>query len=131
MKNVFISYNTLDSEDAVRVRDALESHEISCWMAPRDIPFGYNYTQVIPKAIASCPILIVIMSRNTQNSVWIPKELRRAINTGSLIIPFMLENVKLNDEFSFLIEEDQRCYAYTDGSIPETLYSDIKGYISK
>ena len=42
MKEVFISYSTVDAVQAETVRNVLEKNGLSCWMAPRDIPGGSN-----------------------------------------------------------------------------------------
>ena len=112
MHDVFISYSTKDHNQADTVRSILEKNGIKCWMAPRDIPTGSNYTKEIPIAIRGCQVFVLILSRNSQNSHWVLKELDSAVNCGKVILPFMLENCQLNDEFNFLLTGAQRYEAY-------------------
>lgn len=112
MKEIFISYSTIDSAQAETVRNVLEKNGISCWMAPRDIPGGSNYTSVIPPAIRNCKVFVLILSKNAQSSHWVLKELDAAVNNGKVILPFMLEDCILNDEFNFLLTGAQRYAAY-------------------
>lgn len=112
MKEVFISYSTIDSAPAETVRNILENNGISCWMAPRDIAGGSNYTKEIPIAIRNCRIFLLILSKNAQNSPWVLKELDSAVNGAKVILPFMLEDCILNDEFNFLLSGAQRYAAY-------------------
>ena len=56
MKEIFISYSTVDAINAETVRNVLEKNGLSCWMAPRDIPGGSNYTKEIPIAIRNCKV---------------------------------------------------------------------------
>lgn len=112
MKEVFISYSTKDTTQAETVRNIIESNGVSCWMAPRDIPGGSNYTKEIPVAIRNCKVFVLILSNNSQNSHWVLKELDAAVNNGKIILPFMLENFDLNDEFNFLLSGTQRYAAY-------------------
>lgn len=112
MKEVFISYSTIDTQQAETVRNVLEKNGISCWMAPRDIPGGSNYTKEIPIAIRGCKVFVLILSKNAQNSHWVLKELDSAVNCGKVILPFMLEDCILNDEFNFLLTGAQRYAAY-------------------
>ena len=112
MKEVFISYSTIDQLQAETVRDVLEKNGISCWMAPRDIPGGSNYTKEIPIAIRGCKVFVLILSENAQKSQWVLRELDSAVNNGKVILPFMLEDCALNDEFNFLLTGAQRYAAY-------------------
>ncbi len=130
MKEVFISYSTVDSAAAETVRDVLETNGLSCWMAPRDIPGGSNYTKEIPNAIRGCSVFVLILSHNAQNSHWVLKELDSAVNAGKVILPFMLEDCDLNDEFNFLLTGAQRYSAYQKkAEALETLIRRIRGIL--
>ncbi len=130
MKEVFISYSSVDSVQAETVRNVLEKNGISCWMAPRDIPGGSNYTKEIPIAIRNCKVFVLILSKNAQSSHWVLKELDSAVNSGKVILPFMLENCVLNDEFNFLLTGAQRYSAYQKtAEAMETLINRIRGIL--
>lgn len=130
MKEVFISYSTLDSVSAETLRDVLETNGLSCWMAPRDIPGGSNYTKEIPIAIRNCSVFVLILSVNAQSSHWVLKELDSAVNAGKVILPFMLEDCILNDEFNFLLTGAQRYAAYQKkAEALETLIRRIRGIL--
>lgn len=127
MHDVFISYSSVDAVQAETVRNVLEKNGIPCWMAPRDIPGGSNYTKEIPVAIRGCQVFVLILSHNAQNSHWVLKELDSAVNLGKVILPFMLEDCQLNDEFNFLLTGAQRYSAYQKKSeAMETLISRIR-----
>lgn len=112
MHDVFISYSTMDIVPAEKIRDILEQNKIPCWMAPRDIPSGSNYAKEIPVAIRECKVFLLILSANAQSSNWVVKELDNAVNAGKIIIPLMLEDCPLNDEFNFLLTGAQRYTSY-------------------
>lgn len=112
MHDVFISYSSAEMAQAETVRNILEENGIPCWMAPRDIPGGSNYTREIPVAIRNCQVFVLILSQNAQKSHWVLKELDSAVNCGKVILPFMLEDCTLNDEFNFLLTGAQRYAAY-------------------
>ena len=111
-KEVFISYKSDEFDDANWVRSILENNGISCWMAPSCIPGGSNYAQEIPKAIKGCKVFVLILSQKSQESKWVPKEIDQAINEGKIIMPFMIENCSLKDDFNFYLSNIQRYYAY-------------------
>jgi len=130
MKEVFISYSSIDASQAETVRNVLEKNGFSCWMAPRDIPGGSNYTKEIPIAIRNCKVFVLVLSKNAQSSHWVLKELDAAVNNGKVILPFMLEDCALNDEFNFLLTGAQRYSAYQKkAEAMETLIARIRGIL--
>lgn len=130
MRQVFISYSSKDQPQAEAVRNVIEQNGISCWMAPRDIPGGSNYTKEIPTAIRECQAFVLMLSQNAQNSHWVLKELDSAVNEGKIILPFQLEDITLTDEFNFLLTGAQRYDAYQKKSeAMQLLISRIKAII--
>ena len=111
-KAVFISYKTEEFDDANWVRATLENNGISCWMAPMCIPGGSSYAVEIPNAIKQCTVFVLILSEKSQLSKWVPRELDQAINEGKTIMPFMLEDCALKDDFNFYLTNVQRYKAY-------------------
>ena len=111
-KDIFISYKSEDFDQANWLRSVLEANGFSCWMAPASIPGGSNYAREIPQAIDQCRVFVLALTQRCQDSIWVPKELDRAINSGKIIMPFMLENCALTDDFNFYLSNVQRYNAY-------------------
>lgn len=111
-KQVFISYKSEEFDEALWVKTALEQQGISCWMAPMCITGGASYAAEIPAAINNCTVFVLILSEKVQTSKWVPRELDQAINAGKTIMPFMLEDCPLKDEFKFYLSNIQRYSAY-------------------
>lgn len=107
MGYAFISYSTRNQSLADAMRDLLKDCGIETWMAPGDIPAGSKYAQVINRAVKNCSCFVLMLSEDAQNSVWVAKEVERAVNYRRPIIPVQLENVVLNDEFELYISTDQ------------------------
>lgn len=107
MGYAFISYSTRNQSLADAMRDLLKDCGIETWMAPGDIPAGSKYAQVISRAVKNCACFILMLSEDAQNSVWVAKEVERAVSYRRPIIPVQLENVVLNDEFELYISTDQ------------------------
>ena len=112
MHSVFISYSSKDAETARMVQRTLVKNGIQCWMAPEDIPSGSNYAREIPQAIRACKVFLLVLSKNAQMSNWVLKELDNAVTWDKVIVPLMLEDFPLNDEFNFLLTGTQRYTAY-------------------
>lgn len=117
MTDVFISYKAEEFDDANWVKQTLETNGFSCWMAPMSIPGGSSYAVEIPQAIRAAKVFVLILSEKTQLSRWVPRELDQAINEGKTILPFMLENCPLRDEFNFYLSNVQRYAAYENKSV--------------
>lgn len=113
-KQVFISYKSEEFDEALWVKNTLEAQGITCWMAPMCITGGASYAAEIPAAINNCTVFVLILSEKVQRSKWVPRELDQAINAGKTIMPFMLEDCPLIDEFKFYLSNIQRYYAYQD-----------------
>ncbi len=111
---VFISYKAEEYAEASWVKSVLEENRISCWLAPGSIPGGSSYADEIDGAIRECRALVLILSDGAQQSKWIKKELDIALNYGKVILPFMIENVRLQKAFNFYLTDVQRYTAYAD-----------------
>lgn len=129
-KDIFISYKSEDSAQAQWLCSVLEANGLSCWMAPESIPGGSNYAKEIPQAIEHCRIFILVLTQRCQNSIWVPKELDRALNAGKIIMPFMLENCLLTDDFNFYLSNVQRYDAYRNkADALERMLKDIRALL--
>ena len=109
---VFISYSSEDVNEANGVKDALNQNGIECWIANKSIDGGSDYTSSIPEAIAQCSALVLVWSGNAQKSYWVKSEILEAINRNKVVIPFIIDDFKLNKEFNFMLSLQHRIYAY-------------------
>lgn len=107
MGYAFISYSTKNQASADAIRTLFNKNKIGTWMAPNDIPVGSTYPQVITQTLKECSCLVLLLSNDAQNSVWVSKEVERAINYKKPIFPVQLEDVILNDTFELYISTNQ------------------------
>ena len=107
MGYAFISYSTKNRDSAVKLRQLLIDNNIKPWIAPNDIPIGSKYPVAINRAIKECSCFILLLTKDAQESAWVPKEIERAINYTKPLITIKLDDVILNDEFEFYISTDQ------------------------
>lgn len=112
MHKAFISYSSKELQKAMNFCNLLEKNEVPCWIAPRNIPVGSNYTKTIPTAISSCPVFIILISQNAQNSKFVLRELEYAVSSRKPVIPILLEDCSLSDEFRFLVGLEHHLPAY-------------------
>lgn len=101
MHDVFISYSSMDFAEAEYVRKNLEELYIPCWMAPRDIPTGANYADIIPSAIKNARFFLILVSKNSMDSDQVKNELNLAVGYKRVIISYRLDNGPLSDAFKY------------------------------
>ena len=114
--DAFISYSSKDYIEVNNLRTILESNSISCWMAPQSMPGGASYAQEIPLAIKNCLVFLLMISRQSLSSQWVPKELSIALGQRKTVLPLMLENCALTEIFHFFLTDVQRYNAYESKS---------------
>lgn len=124
-KYFFISYSSLDKDIALNLKELLEENGIKCWMAPDSIPVGSDYTEVIVDAIEKSCGVVLMLSENSQNSKWVPKELDIAITADKVIFPIHIDRSAIVNKLRFRLSDSQIIEAYGDVSsiVSELLYS--------
>ena len=107
MGYAFISYSSKDQEKANAIRSIFLNNNISCWMAPYDIPAGTKYAFVINDAIKDAACLVLLFTNASQESIFVEKEVERAVANGKPIITMELERVVLNSGYQFYLGNQQ------------------------
>src|SRR5436305_10846662 len=85
--DVFISFSSLDSADALLLCERLEKEGIMCWISTRDVKPGENYQAAIVNAIKTAKIVVLAFSANANASPEISKELSLASAFKISVIP--------------------------------------------
>lgn len=111
--DVFISYKAEEFAEASWVKSVLEENGLTCWLAPASIPGGSSYADEIEDAITNCGVFVLVLSQKAQESKWVKKELDMALNCEKVILPFMIENCRLQKAFNYYLTDVQRYAAYT------------------
>ena len=131
MHDVFISYKAEEIDEAVWVKSVLEHNGVSCWMAPASIPGGSSYASAIPRAIREAKVMVLILSARAQDSPWISREVDLALGERKVVLPFMLENCALKDDFNFYLTNVQRYTAYENKvAAMEKMLRELKALLS-
>ena len=85
---VFISHSSNDKAIAEAIWRHLESAGVPCWIAPRDIEPGADWTEGILRGIASSRIFVLVFSGHANNSEHVRREVGRAFSLHLRVIPF-------------------------------------------
>src|ERR1051325_3265151 len=101
--DVFISYSSKDKHVADAACASLESANIRCWIAPREILAGADWAESIIEAINGSRLMVLIFSSNANASRQIKNEVERAVNRGIAIVPFRIEDVIPSKSLEYFI----------------------------
>jgi hypothetical protein len=101
--DVFISYSHVDKATADAACATLERNGVRCWIAPRDITPGDEWSAAIVKAIDQCRVMLLIFSASANDSRQIRREVERAINAGVTLMPVRIENVAPTESLAYFM----------------------------
>jgi TIR domain len=104
---VFVCHASQDAGMAQRAVAALEAAGVPCWIAPRDIDAGENYTQAILEALDAARAIVLVFSSATNESPHVTRELETAVGIGRPIIPVRLEQVEPSASLRYFIGTSQ------------------------
>ena len=91
--DVFISYSSVDKPVADAACARLEAAGIRCWIAPRDITPGTDWSISIVDAIVAARVMVLVFSSHANASEQVKREVERAVSKGLAIVPIRIEDV--------------------------------------
>ena len=100
---IFLSYSSKDKLIADAICSRLENQGIRCWIAPRDVKPGTDYSNQIADALESATTMVMVFSSDSNNSRHVKSEIDRAFSLGKIIIPFRVENVELDKGLAYYL----------------------------
>lgn len=105
---VFISHKSdPDHDTALRVQKILSENGISSWIAPEDVASGENFAEAVPRAIRTCEMFLLLLTKEAQQSAHVLKEINLAIKYKKKIVPIQLGELELTDSFDYLLTNVQ------------------------
>lgn len=104
---VFISHEKNDEGLAREIRAHLETGGLSCWMAPDDIRGPTPWPQQVEQAIATCDVMLVVVSANSGSSHHVSREVDLAVEMGRPLLPVRVEDVAPTGTLNYLLRLSQ------------------------
>lgn len=126
--DVFISYSSRNQVTATAVCHVLESHGIRCWMAPRDLPPGSDYGDLIDAAIEACRVFVIVFSEPASLSMWVRGELNAAFSQQKYIIPYRIDPTPLKGAMRVILNQMHWVDAYPDA---ESKFGELAATIAR
>lgn len=127
---IFISYSSKEYNKARDIFNVLKENGFDCWMAPESIRAGRDFGEEIPIAIEKSDVFLLVLSRASQASKWVKKELDMAITFDKRIMPFHIDDSTLTLPFTFRLIDVQvkRASEGYERLIEELNANDSSGY---
>lgn len=129
--DIFISYCSKQTEEAERIRAAIEQAGFSCWMAPDSIPTGSSYLHEIPLALENTDVLVLILTPDAENSVWVAREVSTAVGARKKVLPYRKKKFDLGCDFKYLLEGVQILTESDPQQLEERLVETINEYYAR
>ena len=107
----------------------LEGNGISCWMGSQDILGGSRFTSEITKAIEECRVFVLVLSPRAQDSPWVFRELECAVRKRKVVIPYIIKETTLNEDFHMLLSTNNGINAYENDSAMQELCERVRFFI--
>jgi TPR repeat protein len=101
--DVFISHSAKDKTTADAVCATLEAQGIRCWIAPRDVLPGAEWSRSIIEAIEQTKIMVLVFTAHANSSPQVRRELERAAHHNAIILPLRIEDVVPDKSLEYFI----------------------------
>ena len=125
--DIFISYSSKDKTTADAICHILEENKLRCWIAPRNIRAGQNYPEQIMDGLRAAKLVVLVFSKNSQESVFVNNEIDAAFSLNKSILSFKIDETLPANKMGFFLKTKHWLDAYPDPeSVFETLVNDAK-----
>ena len=111
--DVFVSHSSKDKVVADAVVAGLEQESLRCWVAPRDVIPGSLWGAAIVEAIESAPVMVLILSANSNGSPQVLREVERAVASTTIIVPFRIEEIDPSGAMAYYLATEHWLDALT------------------
>ncbi len=111
--DVFISHSSTDKTLADAVCHTLEANGLRCWIAPRDIEPGSEWSEGIFQGIDSSRTFVLVFTNHANESKHVLREVGRAFSKNSVVIPFRAEDIKPSRGLEYWISQSHWLDAMT------------------
>jgi len=126
--DAFLSFSTDDRTIAERVCADLEADGLRCFFAPRDIPGGEDYADVIPEVVRDSGVLVLVFSASAAASPHVQREVHFAGKHKIPILPLRLDATEATGSMEFFLVNAQ----FIDFSTrPETQFGRMRDEVRR
>ena len=121
MPDIFISYSSKDEQIANEICASFEREGLSCWIAPRNIEVGKEYGGEIIKGIEECKVFFLCLSKFSNESQHVLREVERAVNRKMPIVVYQHEETALSKSMEYFLASTQWFVPGKENGVPELI----------
>ncbi|MGQ8364323.1 toll/interleukin-1 receptor domain-containing protein [Glaciecola sp. 1036] len=93
--DVFISHASENRKEAIALCQYLENQGLSCWIAPRNVRVGRDYSEEIIEGVINSKSLILLLSEHVESSNFVKREVERATSYRRKVFTIRLQDVQV------------------------------------
>ena len=105
---VFISYSHKDQEQVTQLVERLQSAGVTAWIDHRGIEGATLWPEVIAEAIASCKVVILMVSSTSMATMPVTREVMMAGEANKPILPLVLEPATIPSSIQYYLTGIQK-----------------------
>jgi len=99
--SVFISHSSRDRSAADAVCTILELNGVRCWISSRDLVPGRPWDEGVLSAIERSRVMVLLLTRNSNASPEVQKEVMAAVKAGAVVVPVRMEQIQPSRMLAF------------------------------
>jgi hypothetical protein len=115
--DAFLSYASPDAAIADTVCGALESEQLTCWIAPRDVVPGESYADAIVRAIGAAKVVVLVLSEHAMASAHVIREIERATSKRCPVVTLRLESKSMPAALEYFLNASHWLDASASGVV--------------
>ena len=104
---IFISYASQNQAVAEQVCTYLEAQGKQCWIAPRDVPAGFQYGEEIIKGLESSDALVLLYDAAANASQHVLREVERAVSKALPMVVYRLDDTPPSKSLEYFLLSTQ------------------------
>ena len=101
--DVFISHSSANEQQVKPLCEYLEDKGLKCFVSYRDIPTGVSYPGAITRALRESKMLLLVLSKESNESTQVDRELTLANDQKMKMSCFRLEDIAYSDDKAYLM----------------------------
>lgn len=107
MKDVFISFSSVEKDHAQHICDLLERNGFSCFISTRDLVPGQEYAGQLVDNIADSSVVVLLLSKTSNGSPHVLREIEYAVSHKVPILVYKLEELELSRSMEYFLMTHQ------------------------
>ena len=112
--DLFVSYATDNKDVADFTVKKLEEKGLRCFIAPRDLHTGEEYAKEIVRGISNSIAMLLLFSKESNQSGYVLREVNSAVSRNKMIIPFRIEEFLPSEAMEFYLGPTQWLDAFPE-----------------